>query len=168
MAYELLQPQPDRRAESLEWDDLGPGLYADETALQLDDGTLVAVSVVPKWMENGGGVSFTGWARWINSDGETHVCGHGQHVETAFTHHADAAFIQEHGIPFVAKEMIHLLLGEELTMQTLTNEETGNSVDVPVMGWSVDVKLNASIRNALKSVEMTGPTAINAANILGL
>lgn len=167
MAYELLKPQPGARDASLAWEDLGPGLYGDETALKLDDGTLVAVSVEPKWLENGGGVVFTGWCRWIDADGQTHLCGHGQQVETAFTHNADAAQIQEHGVQFIAKEMIHLLLGEALTTVEVTNEG-GKLVDHPVTNWNGDIVLNASIRHAIKSVEATGPNSIDAANILGL
>lgn len=167
MAYTLLTPQPGPRDESLSWDDLGPGLYSDETALVLDTGELIAVSVVPKWMENGGGVSFTGWARWMEADGQTKLCGHGQHVETAFTYHADAASVEAKTIPFIAKEMIHLLLGEELTTEELTNED-GSKMVINACMWNEDIKLNASIRHALKAVASTGPVAINAANILGL
>jgi hypothetical protein len=166
MAYELLNPQPGPRDDSLGWDDLGPGLYNDETALVLDSGELIAVSVVPKWMENGSGVAFTGWARWIEADGQTHLCQHGQHVETAFTYHAIAVIVDKYGIPFIAKEMLHMLLGEPLTMVEDVDQD-GNPMSYPTLMWSDEVRLNASIRHALKSVSETGPLAINAANLLG-
>jgi hypothetical protein len=118
-------------------------------------------------MENNGGVSFTGWCRWIDADGQTHLCGHGQHVETAFTFHAPAPLVQELGVSFIAKEMILALLGEQLDTVERTNE-AGEAVTLPTMGWSEEVRLNASIRHALKAVTDTGPEAVNAASLLGL
>ena len=167
MAYSLLTPQPGPRDESLSWDDLGPGLYEDETALVLDSNELIAVSVVPKWLENGGGVSFKGWARWMEPNGQTRLCAHGQHIVTSFSCNVDAVLIEQHGVEFIAKELLHALLGEPLTTFESQDQE-GNAVTLNTLMWSDEVLLNASIRHALQSVSHTGPMAINAANILGL
>lgn len=163
MSYTLLNPQPGPRDAELDWNDAGPGLYPDESALTLEDGTLVAVSVVPKWLENGAGVAFTGWARWMNEDGSTRLCEHGQHIESSVSYTASAPQVAELGVPAIAKELLLVLLGEPLTQQTLDDD-----TDMDLIPWSPEFNLNASIRHAITAVEHTGPVAINPANILGL
>lgn len=164
MAYTLMTPQPAQRAAELDYDDVGPGLYNDETALALDEDTFVAVSVVPKWLENGGGVAFTGYARWINEDGSTHLSQYDQHIETNLNFTADAPTVQKWGVNAIAKEIILAMLGEEPTL--VVHEE--GAEERPLINWSSDMKLNVNIRYQIECVEQTGPTAIDAGNILGL
>lgn len=162
MAFSLLTPQPAKRDASLNYDDIGPGLYEDETALVLDDGSLVAVSVVPMWLANGAGVAFTGYARLMNADGSTMQCAFGNHVETNLNHSADALTVQSLGVETIAREIMLAMLGEEPTLRDVDGEQH------PLIGWGEEFRANVSIRAAKNAVATTGPLAINPANILGL
>jgi hypothetical protein len=152
MSYTLLSPQPAQRDSSLADDEIGPGLYPDEAAVELDDGSLVAVSAVAKWQENGAGVILTGCARHIDADGTTHLCPYGAHVETSFSHTAGAGQVAQVGVDAIAKEMMLAMLGEPLT---------------GLVQWSPELLTNVSIRAAIAAVASTGPTAINPASLLG-
>lgn len=160
MSFTLITPQPAPRSSALDYDDVGPGLYAGETALELDTGDLVAVSVESQWLENGAGVAFKSCARWINADGSTRLCPNDCHIETNASHTADAVSVQAHGVAALGKEMLLLVLGEEPTLITIDGEE------VPIIGWSADVRLNASIRHALACSAETGTS--DPATLLGL
>jgi hypothetical protein len=158
MSYELLDPQPELRAEDLAWEKAGPGLYDDgEVALRLDDGTIVAVSVTPRWLENGGGVAFAAYARWIDEDGATHLDPHGQHTETVMTDNVPAPEIERLTLPAIARELLLAVLGEPATL-----------IDGrPLLAWSDEVRLNASIRKAISLSLQTGPK-VSAADFLEL
>jgi hypothetical protein len=136
MPYTKLDPQISRRDEALAYDDVGPGLYADETAVELDTGELVAASVSTQWMANGGGIAVTACARWIDSDGQTQLCGHAQHIEVTSSHSFDAGYVALHGAAALSRDVLMLVLGEETTIGT----------------WSEEVKLNTSIRRAITCV----------------
>lgn len=160
MAFAIAAEQPPPRAAELAWDDVGPGLYADETALELDDGTIVAVSVEPKWLANGGGVSFTAWARWIEADGTAKLSPHEDWIETTLTHHADPFTVERLGVAGVAKELLLAVLGEPATMRDVDGQAVA---ELPL---SADIRRNVSIRTALRSVADTGPAAIDAGAVL--
>lgn len=150
MTYSKLDPQP-------------AGLSANETALQLDDGTLVAVAVVPTWLPNGAGVAFAGTARHIIADGTTQACPQGQDVQTGFTHAAtvtDADTSDKIGA--IAKEILLAMLGEPPTMTTVNGEE------VPALPLSDEVRSNVNIRLHAAIAASTGTGAIDPATVLGL
>lgn len=161
MGYSKADPQPGARDAALAYEDIGPGLYPDETAVKLDTGELVAVSVRPEWLANGSGVALRGWARWIDADGRTHLCPSGQDVELEFCHTASAVDVAAHGVPALAAEVLKLLLGEEPA------EVEIDDGTAPLIGWSPEVRLNASIRHAITSVAAT-KTASDAGALLGL
>jgi hypothetical protein len=152
MAFELLQPQPPAREPDLAWADLGPGLYAGETALQLTSDIFVAVSAEPRWQENGAGVEIIGDARWIKKDGSTKLCPSGAHVESHVSHSVSAEFLAAHPLDVVLRETLLLLIGEP--------------VDDPAVQWSDAVKVQANIRVAIKSVKQARMP--DPARLLGL
>lgn len=164
MAYTKLEPQPARRAADLDYNDVGPGLYSDETALALDDDTHVAVSVETKWMENGGGVQFAGYARWINEDGSTRLTAHNQHIESNLNYSAGAADVQKFGVSAIAKDILLTMLGEE--RELVVHEEGADPA--PMIAWSEDFKLNVNIRYQIECAESSGPDAVDPSDILGL
>lgn len=164
MSYTLLDPQPGPRADTLSYDQAGPGLYPDETALLLDDGTLVAVSVTPKWLDNGGGVDFKGYARWIEADGTTKLDAFGQHVEVCLSHAPDAVTVQQFGVPKMAKDVLLTMLGE--TRELVVHEE--GAEPAVITAWSSDFLANVRIRDHIAIVDHTGPNAIDPTSLLGL
>jgi hypothetical protein len=95
------------------YDEVGPGLYPDESVYTLDTGEEVAISVKPKWEPNGMGLSLTVWGRWINEDGSTKLDADGQEVEVAYSHGFDAEAAEKYDLSVLMKEMLLLVLGEE-------------------------------------------------------
>lgn len=148
MSYTKMEPQPGPRAPELDYDDTGPGLYPDESAVVLDDGTMVAVSVMTEWLENGAGASLAACARAIEADGTTRLTSQSQHIESNFRHTADVVSIERHGLPALAKEVLLLVLGEPATMVD-EDDGAGGTMQVPMVAWSVEIRLNASIRQSL-------------------
>ena len=159
MAYIVVEQTIDPRNVSLAYNDVGPGMYPDESVI-MKNNQLLALSVVPKWLDNNAGVSCIGFARHINADGSTKLTDHNSHVETSLSFTADLNTVERLGIPAIAKEILLALLGEPLTKQTINNEEHD------IIMWSDEVKLNANIINAITITSQTGPTAINPADIL--
>lgn len=142
-----LSPQPQQRDSGLAIGDVAPGIFPGETAVQLDDGSLVAVAVDTSWLANGGGVAIRATARCIAADGSSLACPHGQQLVTAHTYSADAGLVALYGAPALAREVLLLVLGEAPTIV-----EKGPPGDVhaePMIAWGDDVRLNASIRHAL-------------------
>lgn len=164
MGYTLITPQPAARSEMLHDDQLGTGLYAGETALELDDGNLVAVSVEPKWLENGAGVAVSGCARWIDADGQTKTDAYGQHIESNTSVTYDAASVQKFGITALAKDMLLVLLGEP--RENVVHEEGLDPS--PITTLTSDALAAVNIRNHMAMVQDTGPTAVDPASLLGL
>lgn len=160
MGYTRIHEQPASRDPALAYEERGPGLYTDETAYALDGGEKVAVSVASRRLENGGGVVFQAWARWIEPDGTTKLDADGQEVETTFQHTADAGMVDNLTIPVIAKEMLLAVLGEPATTRELDGEK------IPLVAWGNDLRLDVSIRNACRVAKETGPLALSAGSIL--
>lgn len=150
MGYTKLKTQP-------------ASLFVGETAIQLDDGTTVAVAVEPTWLENGAGVSFLATARHIDAEGATQLGPHGQYLRTGFTFTADPSqAASKKQISAIAKEMLFALLGEPPTMRTI------KGVEIPLLALSDEVRANANIRQHITVAAATGPTVIDVGKVLSL
>lgn len=175
MAYTKLEPQPAPRDEELldrepERDEQGvitgpppydvpaPGLYPDEIAVEIDTGELVAVCVSTPWLGNNQGIALHAGARLIEPDGTTKLTPSGLHVEVEIIHNVENPKVERFGRGTLAKEMLLLVLGEPETIVTYDNPpiaEEDKPVDwaptfeAPMIPWSADFRLDASIRTAL-------------------
>lgn len=113
-------------------------LAKDEVALELDDGTIVAVSVSSIWEPNNAGVVFTGKARCLCENGESETCSHGQEIATSFTFNVSSDLVELRGIGNIAKDVAMALIGEP--------------VEAP---WSQELLSNVNIRKAAKVAKKT-------------
>lgn len=160
MSYTKLAEQPGPRAGDLEGTDLGPGLFPNETALRLETGHYVAVSVATRWLEGGHGVAFTACARWITGEGETRTGPEGQHVKVEFSHHAAAETVPEvYTVEQIARELLLAVLGEPPTMVDLSVAEGEAPQQQPLIPLSEQVRAAASIRNAITAATATAAAA---------
>jgi hypothetical protein len=152
-----LDPQPEPRASGLDYDTRAPGLYPDETALKLSEGFLVAVSVVPKRMDNGGGVAFTAWARWIHGDGTVRLDRHGNEVELCVTRTADGAMIERFGLAGFARDLVLMMLGEEPSLMIDVDVGEGAVEPRPLVDVHREIRFSASIRQAIGAAKAAAP-----------
>lgn len=178
MSFIKLDPQPAPRAAGLDYETIAPGLYPDETAVQLDSGELVAVAIeAVTWLENGAGVAMVAVARLIGADGATAGAVPGQHLETKLPHTASPVEIDQFGLPAVQKEMLLAVLGEPATIVTRNNPPPPDpanppdgwteTFDAPMILWPEEVRLNVSIRHALVSATAAA-VELDPGAILGL
>jgi hypothetical protein len=144
------------------YDEVGPGLYPDESVYTLDTGEDVAISVKPQWAPNGAGVTLYVWGRWINEDGSTKLDVDGQEVEVAYTHGFNTAAIEEHGLSLLMKEMLLLVLGEEAEAELEVPTDKDTPDKIKVLHAPQDVRLGASIRHAIKHVKEAGDLKLPA------
>ncbi len=104
------------------YDEVGPGLYPDETVYLLDTGEMVAISARSKRDPSGGGMRFRGWARVINDDGSTMLDKHGAEMELSHSFPVDAGLFEYLDDPAgsakgkIGREVALLMLGEPPTM----------------------------------------------------
>lgn len=182
MKYEKLDPQPGPRAPGLAYDAVGPGLYADETAVRLETGHIVAISVERNWMENNSGIVFRAFGRLIIEDGSTFLTKDNQHVESVCSYSCGPFDIESFGVDALAREGLKMVLGDEPTMVDIEISNSENVTEVaidvadfernpdkappgtvltpgdtkrPMIPWSAEVRLNASIMHAISNVEAT-------------
>lgn len=143
MAYTVLTQQPSN-------------LQAGETAVSLEDGTIVAVSVVSKRKVNNAGVDFTVTARCLDDEGNVKTCPSGDPITIEFTHSATADEINQLTVNGVAKEMMLAVLGEPLTVGIKDGEE------VPLINWSDAFLTHVSIKSMVAVANQTGPIDTSA------
>ena len=171
MAFTKMDPQPERRDPTLNADTIAPGLYPGEVAVRIDMvlplNPPIAVSAEPKRLANGAGVAVTAKARWIRSDGQSRVDKHRQEIATSTSANFGPHEARLHGARALAKELLLLLLGEPAQLMKSVPLEGGGTSERPVLDVSDEVRLNASIREAIASVADTGPEE-DAAAILGI
>jgi hypothetical protein len=148
MPYSLMDPQPAELAEG-------------EIGLQLDDGTLVAVSVSMRRPANNSGLAFTANGRCLNPDGTTSTCACGDPVASSFTHSASAAEVAALTGAAIRREMLLALLGEPAS----THEVDG--VEAPLINWGADLLATVSLRNAAVLASATSD-GTGAEALLGL
>jgi hypothetical protein len=135
-------------------------LYPDETAVTLDDGTLVAVSVERHWLDNGSGIAFHGYARWIEDDGKSQTAPNGAQVEASHAFSCDPMTLQAFGEDDIATEVALLVLGEQPKLFRSVPQEQGPSTVQPVLDVHDQARLNASIRHQVKAVTATRSSTI--------
>lgn len=167
MSFQKKAEQPPLRAEGLDEDEVGPGLYPGEVAIEIGASKYVAVSVEPKWSENGEGVRVRAWARYIYADGRTKLTAHGQHLETAFTAGFTLEEVKAYTVKALAKEVALLMLGEPPALMRAVPQADGTTEQKPVLDVSDTVRLNVSLREAVLAAKDTAPTPDTAA-ILGV
>ena len=135
-------------------------LDANETALVHTNGTTVAVSVVPKWLDNGAGMTFIAQARWIDGDGTSHQCPFGQEIKTGFSHTVDYGTLSNLTQDVIVRELTYALLGCDLTTQTVDNEQ------IALVPISPEGLITVNILNAITVASNSGTSDVGAA--LGL
>jgi len=89
------------------------GLQQGETAVRLDTGDHVAVSVRAERNSNGSGSTFFVAARWVDAAGATMTDNNRQRVVTSASSNVPADQVARHGEAAYAREMLLLALGEE-------------------------------------------------------
>lgn len=171
-AFTKLNPQPPVREEDFllklpleekvgkpeqrdPYDMIAPGRYPDETVYKLDTDDLVAISVETSWLPNGAGVSFLGYARWVEEDGQSHVTFDDKEVLSEYTLSIPPEIISQFTVNDVASDVARILLGEDpVLVQDVTNgngdSETHLLVDLPA-----HIKSSASIRHQIDLVKQT-------------
>lgn len=167
MAFQKKAEQPPLRAEGLDDDEVAPGLYPGEVAVEIGASKYIAVSVEPKWSENGEGVRVRAWARYIYADGRTKLTAHGQHLETSFTAGFSLADARAYTVMALAKEVALLVLGEPPVLMRDVPQADGSTAQRPVLDVSDMLRLNVSLREAVLAARDTSPAPDTAA-ILGV
>lgn len=175
MAYTLLDPQPPLRDEEMldkaypeggtpddaPYNQVAPGLYPNEKAFVTAQGDIVAIAVESRWLPNNEGVVFNAWGRLINADGSTKLAGDGDdHIETEVSASMTAVEYDRWGQDALAREMLLVILGEPETIVERPNppppdinnppEGWTETFEAPLIGFSHDYRLNASIQHAMK------------------
>ena len=143
MPYTLHTGTIDPRDPELPFEEVGPGLYADETVYELDSGELVAASIRTDRHGPTGGLTFRAWVRAINEDGSTKLDTLEQEVEIEHHHLAAPGMLEKRGSTDIAKDVLHLLLGEPLAKRDVDGEQA------EWLAVSDEVREALSIRNAL-------------------
>lgn len=140
------------RDPALEWDQLGPGRYPGEVVVELASGEKIAVSVDPKWLENGAGVSLDGNARWIEGDGRTKLSAEGAHVESNLMATASLGDVREFGLKPLARDIALILAGEEPRLLRPANAALSVAAR-PVFALDHHTRAGVSIKNAADVVK---------------
>lgn len=184
MAFAISNEEIGPRDPALAWADNGPGLYSDESLVQLDSGELVAVSVEMKWPDNNTGLGLHGWARWINPDGSSKTCPEGRSIETSISFTADADTLRRHTKAQLSREVLLAVLGEPATPVPIEHDAEAPPPPAPenlpagttlnpeaterdLIPWPQTERDNASIRTAIDHVK-AAQNGIDAAAVLGI
>lgn len=157
MGFKLKAAQPEKRAVGVAAGAVAAGLYDGESIVELDDGSFVAVSVIPRWLPNGSGVDFAGVARAVDATGAGITDPLGQQIVTTFNFNAGALMVEELGVDAIAREVLLTLIGEPPELKRAVPVEGGKVQQVEAIGLSPEVKLQANVRKAAKLAAATGP-----------
>lgn len=158
MAYTKSTLELPPRAEELDYDDIAPGLYPDEAIYELDTGQLVAVSIRTDRHKITNGLVFQAWARAIEEDGSTRLDTLGEELEIEHRHPVDQGILEQRSIPEIAKDVMHLLLGEPVAARDV------DGAQVEWIALPPDVRNALSIRSAIKAADEAAE--LNVADIL--
>lgn len=118
-------------------------LAPNETALKLDDGSTVVVSVDAKVSPNNTEITFTGKARCLDTG-----------AKVSFTHSESASRVLSLGRDTIAKDMILAMLGEPNPL--------------PKIPWSAAMRDQINVRNVISLKKATVSKPINPGKALGL
>lgn len=141
MAYTKSLRTIEPRSPDLAYDELGAGLYEDETLFELDTGEEVAVSVKATRFGNGSGLEVIGWVRWIEEDGTTRLDSGGNELEGEYRHSFPIGQVEALGVPALCKSVLLIMLGEEPELVEVNPSD--------------EVRYNASIRCAIATANAT-------------
>lgn len=136
MAYTKSKKKLAKRVADLPYEDVGAGLYDDETLITLDSGEEIAVSVAAERIAHTGGVVVIAWARWVNDDGSTRLDPTGQEMENEYRHSFPPEQVETIGVDALCRGVVKAMIGEDTEMA---------EVDL-----TDEVKRNVSIRHAIK------------------
>ena len=129
-------------------ENLEPG----ETAVELDDGSLVAVGCKHLRCTISQNPVFEVWGRWINEQGETRKDAHGNAVETRHRHSATPAQVDLHGRDKMIRACLCLALGEPIETFKVDDGE------IEILPLAHEIKSSTSIRNAVDAAARTFET----------
>ncbi len=151
------QPPPSRIAGMFTVLETGHWINADETAVQLDTGHVVAVSCPADRESHSQGLTFRASARVLNAAGGTVVDNGGSHIATQFRYSAHPAVIAALGVEGIRRELLLALLGEPAT-----HDADGE----PLLMIDPVVAINISIRSALSMAAVADNAANGLADLL--
>lgn len=138
-----------------------PGLYPDETLVELEDGATVAVSVERHWIANGAGLAFHAYARAIGDDGATELAPNDEHLESCVTYHCPALLLEKYGEQAIADDMARLVLGEDPKLVRDVPVEDGQPpMSAPVVDLGGEGRLNGSIRFQMRAAKASAKHTI--------
>jgi hypothetical protein len=171
MAFSKMAVQPGARAADLLPDEIGPGLYPGEVALQFGAAQFAAVGVDPKWERDtggvAGGVTITARARYIKADGTTKLTGHDEPLEVEWRARFSVEDVKAFGVKALAKEVALVVLGEPPQLMRDVPIEGGGVEQHPVLNVSDSLRANVSLREAVLVSKDTA-AAPDTGAILGL
>jgi hypothetical protein len=145
MRDDTMMSREGRIASDVPYNQLAPGLYPDETLVELDTGERIAVSVELEWQPNSQGVTLTGYARHVEDDGTTKTAPDGKHVEVGTSHGFTQEDVAAYGIDALMAEVARVMLGEP---PVLMNNEDGG----PVLAVAEVIRSQSSVRAALATI----------------
>lgn len=128
MAYTQSDITIDPRDPALDYQAPGPGLYPDETALRLDSGQLVAVSMRIDRDAMSQGFTLLGWVRAIDDTGQTLTDMGSAELEIEHRHTVDAQVAAGSTPEDLAREFTHAMLGEDNSLALA--DEVADSINI--------------------------------------
>jgi hypothetical protein len=159
MAYKLAKKKIPRRTEDLLYEEVGPGLYEDETLVTLRSGELVAVSVEREWLTNGAGIQLRGYARLVNDDGSTQLHD-GADIESVHAATITPSILEKYGADELANEVALIVLGEPPALIVSDQTAEGKEVKLPLIGLDDDTRLGSSIQHQLRAIKAAKKSAL--------
>ncbi len=152
MAISIITDTIPLRDPDLKWDELGPGRYPNEVIVSITSGEKIAVSVDPKWLENGAGVSLEGNARWVDDTGQTKLDPNGAHVESNLMVTVTMGDVKQFNLKPLAKDVAVVLIGEGPRLMRPADIING-VLARPVIDVDQNILNGASIKNAADLVK---------------
>jgi hypothetical protein len=147
----LLSKRSDDPASPPPYDTNAPGLYPNETVVEVD-GERVAVSVDTEWLPNNSGVALHGFGRWLNDDGSTKEDELGRPIETSISNTFDAGWIETHGLQKLADATAALVMGEPqetITVENIKEDGTKEKSKLPLIMMDSERMREPNIRVAI-------------------
>lgn len=170
--------KPGKRPAGKADDPDAEGLLDGEEAIKLDSGHYVAIGVDEERLPNGEGVVLKVRARWIEGSGKSRKDPHGREVDARSSHTISAGQIQAHGLDAMRRQAILLALGEDGEEFDVKVDPTAPAPVLPEGHWADptarrakilpvkdDVRLAASVRNAIKLASEVTPRVDVAASL---
>lgn len=131
----------------------------DESVLELEDGTLVAVRCGRLRCTSSQNQIFEPQARWIDKTGKTRADAHGNDVFVVHRHSALHSEIDRLGHDAVVKACLCLVLGEPVP----TYDNAGTIE--PIIDFGPAATAAASVRNAIRAASNTH-SSVNVGDLL--